>query len=103
MPHEDLIAVAPYAMLSVAAASTAVLFSVVVSLHVRQRHMLLGATAMALLSLWFAALAITSGPAPMVRRGELADGLRWLALATALIWIAWLATYTSAMVSLRRR
>lgn len=103
MPHEDLIAVAPYAMLSVAAASTAVLFAVAVGLGVRQRHMLIGATAMALLALWFAALAITSGPAPMVRRGDLADGLRWLALTTAVIWLAWLAAYTTAMVSLRGR
>lgn len=102
MPHEDLIAVAPYAMLSVAAASTAVLFAVAVGLGVRQRHTLIGATAMALLALWFAALAITSGPAPMVRRGDLADGLRWLALITSVLWLLWIVGYTKTMVNLRR-
>lgn len=98
-----VLSIAPYALLSVAAATTAVLFAVAVGIGVRGKHMLIGSAAMGLLSLWFAALAITSGPAPMVRRGDLADGLRWLALTTAVIWLAWLAAYTTAMVSLRRR
>ena len=97
-----VLSIAPYALLSVAAMATAVLFAVAVGICVRGRHTLVGAAAMALLALWFAALAITSGPAPMVRRGDLADGLRWLALITSVLWLLWIVGYTKTMVNLRR-
>ena len=97
-----VLSIAPYALLSVAAMATAVLFAVAVWIGVRGRHMLVGSAAMGLLSLWFAALAITSGPAPMVRRGDLADGLRWLALITSVLWLLWIFGYTKTMVNLRR-
>ena len=97
-----VLAVAPYALLSSAAAATAVLFAIAVGLRVRQRHMLLGTAAMALLALWFAGIAITAGPAPVLKRGDVAEGLRWLALVASLLWLVWLTTYAAAMVKLRR-
>ena len=97
-----VLAIAPYALLSTAAAATAVLFAVAVGLGVRQRHMLLGTMAMTLLALWFAGIAITAGPAPVVRRTDVASALRWLALIASLLWLLWLATYAAAMVKLRR-
>lgn len=93
-------AVAPYAMLSVAAASTAVLFAVAVGLRVRSRHMLVGAAAMALLAIWFGGIAVTAGPEPVIRRAVVADGLRGLAMVVAVLWMAWLFGYARVMVKL---
>ena len=97
-----VLSIAPYALLSVAAATTAVLFAVAVGIGVRGRHMLIGAAAMGLLSLWFAGIAITAGPEPVVRRTDVAGALRWLALVASLLWLVWLTTYAAAMVKLRR-
>lgn len=94
--------IAPYALLSVAAMATAVLFAVAVGIGVRGRHMLIGAAAMGLLSLWFAGIAITAGPSPAIRRTDVADGLRWLALITSVLWLLWIVGYTKTMVNLRR-
>jgi hypothetical protein len=98
-----VLAIAPYALLSVAAASTAILFAMTVVVKVRPRHMLIGAAAMALLAVWFAALAITAGPAPAIRRADVAAGLRWLALALSLLWLVWLLWYARTMVRLEGR
>lgn len=97
-----VLSIAPYALLSVAAATTAVLFAVAVGIGGRGRHMLVGAAAMGLLSLWFAGIAITAGPSPAIRRTDVADGLRWLALITSVLWLLWIFGYTKTMVNLRR-
>lgn len=97
-----MLSIAPYALLSVTAATTAVLFAVAVGIGVRGRHMLVGAAAMSLLSLWFAGIAITAGPSPIVRRTDVADGLRWLALIVSVLWLLWIFGYTKTMVNLRR-
>jgi hypothetical protein len=102
-PHEDLLAMAPYALLSVASMSTAVLFGAAVALRLRRWVMLPGAAAMAMLAVWFGLLAMTSGPAPLLRRGEVADLLRWLALATASVWAGWLVLYARSLVRVERR
>lgn len=99
----DVMAIAPYALLSVAAAVTAVLFALAVGLRLRSRHMLVGTAAMAMLSLWFAGIAITAGPAPIVRRGDAADALRGLAMLAALAWLAWLAAYAVGLIRIERR
>ena len=95
-----VLSIAPYALLSVAAASTAVLLVVGVVLKVRSRHMLVGAAAFTLLAVWFAMIGITAGPAPAIRRADVADGLRWLALVASVLWLAWLAGYAMVMVKL---
>ena len=97
-----VLSIAPYALLSVAAATTAVLFAVAVGIGVRGKHMLIGAAAMGLLSLWFAGIAITAGPAPVVKRGDVADLLRWLALCASLLWLVWLAAYAFGLVRIER-
>lgn len=97
-----VLSIAPYALLSVAAATTAVLFAVAVGIGGRGKHMLVGSAAMALLSLWFAGIAITAGPSPAIRRTDVADGLRWLALITSALWLLWIFGYTKTMVNLRR-
>ena len=97
-----VLSIAPYALLSVVAMATAVLFAVAVGIGVRGRHMLVGAAAMGLLSLWFASLAVTAGPSPAIRRTDVADGLRWLALITSVLWLLWIVGYTKTMVNLRR-
>ena len=97
-----VLSIAPYALLSVAAAATAVLFAVAVGIGVRGKHMLVGSAAMALLSLWFAGIAITAGPNPVIRRTDVADALRWLALITSALWLLWVFGYTKTMVNLRR-
>lgn len=97
-----VLSIAPYALLSVAAATTAVLFAVAVGIGGRGKHMLVGSAAMALLSLWFAGIAITAGPSPAIRRTDVADGLRWLALITSVLWLLWIFGYTKTMVNLRR-
>ncbi len=97
-----VLSIAPYALLSVAAATTAVLFAVAVGIGGRGKHMLVGSTAMSLLSLWFAGIAITAGPSPAIRRTDVADGLRWLALITSVLWLLWIFGYTKTMVNLRR-
>ena len=97
-----VLSIAPYALLSVAAMATAVLFAVAVGIGVRGRHMLVGAAAMGLLSLWFASLAVTAGPSPAIRRTDVADGLRWLAIITSVLWLLWIFGYTKTMVNLRR-
>jgi len=103
MMHDGLIAIAPYALLSVAAAVTAALFGVAVLLRIRQRFMLIGSAAMALLALWFAGIAVTAGPAPIVRRGDVAELLRWLAAVTAAVWLLWLAVYSWSLIHIERR
>lgn len=102
MPHQDLLAMAPYALLSVAAMLTAALFGLAVALRLRRWVMLPGAVAMAMLAVWFAVLAMTSGPAPLLRRGEVADPLRWLALSTAAVWVGWLVLYARSLVRVER-
>lgn len=97
-----VLSIAPYALLSVAAATTAVLFAVAVGIGVRGKHMLVGSAAMTLLSLWFASIAITAGPNPAIRRTDVADALRWLALITSVLWLLWIFGYTKTMVNLRR-
>ena len=97
-----VLSIAPYALLSVAAATTAVLFAVAVGIGVRGKHMLIGAAAMGLLSLWFASLAVTAGPSPAIRRTDVAGALRWLALITSVLWLLWIFGYTKTMVNLRR-
>lgn len=97
-----VLSIAPYALLSVAAATTAVLFAVAVGIGGRGKHMLVGSAAMALLSLWFAGIAITAGPSPAIRRTDVVDGLRWLALITSVLWLLWIFGYTKTMVNLRR-
>ena len=97
-----VLSIAPYALLSVAAMATAVLFAVAVGIGVRGRHTLVGAAAMGLLSLWFASLAVTAGPSPAIRRTDVADGLRWLAIITSVLWLLWIFGYTKTMVNLRR-
>ena len=97
-----VLSIAPYALLSVAAMATAVLFAVAVGIGVRGKHMLIGAAAMGLLSLWFAGIAITAGPSPAIRRTDVADGLRWLAIITSVLWLLWIFGYTKTMVNLRR-
>jgi hypothetical protein len=99
---DGVLSIAPYALLSVAAMATAVLFAVAVGIGVRGRHMLIGAAAMGLLSLWFASLAVTAGPSPAIRRTDVADGLRWLAIITSVLWLLWIFGYTKTMVNLRR-
>lgn len=99
---DGVLSIAPYALLSVAAMATAVLFAVAVGIGVRGRHMLVGAAAMGLLSLWFASLAVTAGPSPAIRRTDVADGLRWLAIITSVLWLLWIFGYTKTMVNLRR-
>jgi hypothetical protein len=103
MPHEDLLAITPYALLSVLTMATAVIFGLSVALRLRRWVMLPGAVAMAMLSVWFGVLAMTSGPAPLLRRGDAADYLRWLALATAMVWLAWLVLYALSLVRVERR
>lgn len=102
MLDDGVLLIAPYALLSVAAMATAVLFAVAVGIGVRGRHMLIGAAAMGLLSLWFAGIAITAGPSPAIRRTDVADALRWLALITSVLWLLWIIGYTKTMVNLRR-
>ena len=97
-----VLSIAPYALLSVAAATTAVLFAVAVGIGVRGKHTLIGSAAMALLSLWFAGIAITAGPSPAIRRTDVADGLRWLAIITSVLWLLWIFGYAKTMVNLRR-
>ena len=97
-----VISIAPYALLSVAAMATAVLFAVAVGIGVRGKHMLIGAAAMGLLSLWFASIAVTAGPSPAIRRTDVADALRWLAIITSVLWLLWIVGYTKTMVNLRR-
>ena len=97
-----VLSIAPYALLSVAAMATAVLFAVAVGIGVRGKHMLIGAAAMALLSLWFASLAVTAGPSPAIRRTDVADLLRWLALCASLLWLVWLAAYAFGLVRIER-
>ena len=97
-----VLSIAPYALLSVAAATTAVLFAVAVGIGARGKHMLVGSAAMALLSLWCAGIAITAGPSPAIRRTDVADGLRWLAIITSVLWLLWIFGYTKTMVNLRR-
>jgi len=55
---DGVLSIAPYALLSVAAMATAVLFAVAVGIGVRGKHMLIGSAAMGLMSLWFAGIAI---------------------------------------------
>lgn len=102
MLDDGVLSIAPYALLSVAAMATAVLFAVAVGIGVRGKHMLVGSAAMGLLSLWFASIAITAGPSPAIRRTDVADGLRWLALITSVLWLLWIFGYTKTMVNLRR-
>lgn len=97
-----VLSVAPYALLSVAAMTTAIVFGFAVGLRLRSWHMLFGSVAMALLSLWFAGIAITAGPAPVVRRGDVADLLRWLALCASLLWVIWLTAYAFRLVKIER-
>lgn len=97
-----VLSIAPYALLSVAAMATAVLFAVAVGIGVRGKHMSIGAAAMGLLSLWFASIAVTAGPSPAIRRADVADALRWLALITSVLWLLWIVGYTKTMVNLRR-
>ena len=99
---DGVLSIAPYALLSVAAMATAVLFAVAVGIGVRGRHTLVGAAAMGLLSLWFASLAVTAGPSPAIRRTDVADALRWLAIITSVLWLLWIVGYTKTMVNLRR-
>ncbi|HHY57698.1 MAG TPA: hypothetical protein GYA08_19915 [Chloroflexi bacterium] len=99
---DGVISIAPYALLSVVAATTAVLFAVAVGIGVRGKHTLVGAAAMALLSLWFAGIAITAGPNPSIRRTDVAGALRWLAFITSVLWLLWIVGYTKTMVNLRR-
>ena len=97
-----VLSIAPYALLSVAAMATAVLFAVAVGIGVRGKHMLIGAAAFTLLAVWFAMIGITAGPSPAIRRTDVADALRWLALITSVLWLLWIVGYTKTMVNLRR-
>jgi hypothetical protein len=100
--HDGVMAMAPYALLSVASAATSVLFAVAVVLRLRRLHMLIGSAAMALLALWFAGLAVTAGPAPVLVRGQAADLLRWLAAIIAALWFIWLASYSWSLIRIER-
>ena len=102
MVHASVLASAPYALLSVAALATAVLFAVAVLLRLRRVHMLIGVAAFALLAIWFGLLSISAGPSPMLVRGQVADMLRWLAVAVAVVWFGWLALYAWSVIRIER-
>jgi hypothetical protein len=65
--------------------------------------MLVGAAAMGLLALWFGALAVTAGPAPVLNRGMVANPVRWLAVVIAALWFAWLVSYALSLIKIERR
>lgn len=100
--HEGLLAIAPYALLSVASVTTGVLFVAAVVARIRARLMLVGAAAFLLLGIWFACIAVTAGPAPVVRRGELAEFMRWLAVLVAAVWLLWLSLYSWSLITIRK-
>lgn len=93
----------PYIWLTVDGLLTAALFALSVAIRIRRPFMLVGAVAMALLALWFASLAVTAGPAPMIKRGEVADALRVLALLAGIAWTLWLLLYARSLIVIERR
>lgn len=100
--HDDLLAIAPYALLSIAAMVTGVLFCFAVALHIRPMSMLIGAATFVMLGVWFGGIAVTAGPAPVVQRGQVADLLRWFAALIAAVWLLWLVSYTWSLIHIRR-
>ncbi len=66
-------------------------------------YLLFGATSCGMLALWFAGLAITSGPAPVLPRAEAAVMLRWLELGAGLVWLAFNVAWTVAGLRIEHR
>ena len=97
------LAILPYVWLTLNSLFTAALFSVSVAKGLRRRFMLIGALAMALLAIWFALLAITAGPTPIIKRTDIADQLRALAALAGLIWSIWLLLYARSLIVIERR
>lgn len=93
----------PYAWLTINALFTAALFAIAVSKGLRRRFMLIGALTMAILAVWFALLAITAGPTPIIKRGDIADALRLLAAVAGLVWSTWLLLYARSLIVIERR
>lgn len=101
--HDGSLAIFPYIFLTIDALLTGALFAAAVVLKVRRRFMLIGAASMALIGLFFASLAVTAGPAPVVERGALADVLRTLAAVAGPVWLTWLALYARSLIVIERK
>lgn len=100
---DGFLAIMPYVALTVDWILTAIIFTVAVARRVRNPSMLIGAVAMGMLALWFAALAVTAGPSPVVERRAIAEPLRYLALGVAVLWAAWLWMYARSLITIKRK
>lgn len=90
--HESAMAQLPYYICAVAALGSALRLSLGIVGGVRPKRHLFGAGAFVLLGVGFTLLSITAGPAPLVRRGDVALLVRWLFLLGGLAWLGWLGS-----------
>lgn len=95
--------IVPYVWLTINSLLTAAMFAFAVSKRIRRPFMLVGAATMATLAIWFALIAISAGPMPIVKRGEIADVLRLIAVIAGPTWSLWLLLYARSLIVIERR
>ena len=92
----------PYVWLTINGLLTAGMFALAVTKRIRRPFMLFGAATMATLAIWFALIAISAGPTPVVKRGDVADLLRVIAAVAGPTWSLWLLLYARSLIVIDR-
>lgn len=91
-----------YTALAVHSFFSALLMAVRAVRGLSSRRMLLQAAVMGLMSLYWSLIAISSGPAPVIERADMAGGLRLLAGVMAAVWSLFWIVYLPQIVVRRR-
>lgn len=100
---DTLLTTLPYYLCALASYGTSLLSAVMVHKRLYPRRLLWLVGAFALLGTMFFLLAVSSTRGGYVDRAQLALVIRLLALAGALLWLAWLGVALRATVGVERR
>jgi hypothetical protein len=101
MLHDGALAIAPYVLLTLNALGMAALLALGVAKGGRTWQFVLFGLVLVLLAVYWALIGISAGPEPIWPRRQIADVLRWLALAAGVLWTLFIMFYMPLMF--RRR
>jgi hypothetical protein len=92
----------PYYMCALAALASAARLGVGIVYRRQPRMAIVGLVASLVLSLAFALLCITAGPAPVIMRAEALDEIRWLFTGGGSLWLLWVLLDMGKGVRIRK-
>ena len=99
----DVLAIVPYVALSTWALLVAGAVLVAFERGPRQRHLVWGAGLFIMFAVYFFALAVTGGSAPIIARRQMAVPIRAIAIGVVVLGYGWLFLWARANIKVRRR